>query len=107
MLSSLYQYGTISYIGGGFSKSGIHNTLEPAAFGLPVIFGPNYKKFMEAGELIKEGGGFSIASFDELNSVFNTLVQNPEKLEKSSLASGNYVKQNINATSIIFNELDQ
>lgn len=107
MLSSLYQYGTISYIGGGFSKSGIHNTLEPAAFGLPVIFGPNYKKFMEAGELIKEGGGFSIANFDELNSVFNTLVQNPENLEKSSLASGNYVKQNINATSIIFNELDQ
>lgn len=107
MLSSLYQYGTISYIGGGFSKSGIHNTLEPAAFSLPVIFGPNYKKFMEAGELIKTGGGFSIADFDELNYVFSTLVQNPEKLEKSSLASGNYVKQNINATSIIFNELDQ
>ncbi|AFD09467.1 3-deoxy-D-manno-octulosonic acid transferase [Solitalea canadensis] len=107
MLTSLYQYGTISYIGGGFSKSGIHNTLEPAAFSLPVIFGPNYKKFMEAGELIKAGGGFPIANFDELNFIFSALSQNPEKLADAALASGNYVKQNINATSIIFNELDQ
>lgn len=62
MLSSLYQYGKIAYIGGGFG-SGIHNTLEPIAFGLPVIFGPKYQKFEEAFRLIKTGGGFSIDNY--------------------------------------------
>jgi len=61
MLSSLYQYGTIAYIGGGFGK-GIHNILEPATFGLPVFFGPNYQKFKEAVDLIELGGTFQLIS---------------------------------------------
>jgi 3-deoxy-D-manno-octulosonic-acid transferase len=60
MLSSLYQYGDIAFIGGGFG-AGIHNTLEAAAFGLPVIFGPNYDRFKEAKDLIAIGAGFSIS----------------------------------------------
>jgi 3-deoxy-D-manno-octulosonic-acid transferase len=74
MLSSIYQYGTIAYIGGGFG-SGIHNTLEPIAFGLPVIFGPKYQKFEEAHQLIKAGGGFSINNYPDFEKtmLFQTM----------------------------------
>lgn len=72
LLSSLYAYGTIAYIGGGFGK-GIHNTLEAAAFGLPVIFGPNYQKFQEAKDLIELKAGFSIQNEAELNECFDSL----------------------------------
>ena len=65
-LSHLYQYATIAYIGGGFG-AGIHNILEAAAFGKPVIFGPNYEKFKEANELIEKGGAFSISNSRQLN----------------------------------------
>ncbi len=71
MLSSIYQYGTVAYIGGGFG-SGIHNILEPATFGLPVLFGPDYHKFQEAIDLIEQGGAFEVSS--------KTMVT--EKLEK-------------------------
>ena len=73
MLSSLYQYGNIAYIGGGFSK-GIHNILEAATFGMPVIFGPNYEKFQEAKELIRLGGAFSIDSYEALEKTINFLL---------------------------------
>src|SRR5690606_33990431 len=72
MLSSLYQYGQIAYIGGGFGV-GIHNTLEAAAFGLPVIFGPNYKRFLEAKMLISEKAAFSIKNEEELLEVMTKL----------------------------------
>jgi 3-deoxy-D-manno-octulosonic-acid transferase len=72
LLSSLYAYGTIAYIGGGFGK-GIHNTLEAAAFGLPVIFGPRYEKFQEAKDLIQIQAGFSISNKAELNDCFSRL----------------------------------
>ncbi len=63
-LNSLYQFGTMSYIGGGFNKSGIHNTLEPATFGLPLIFGPNYSKFAEAKTFIKKKGAYAIGKWN-------------------------------------------
>jgi 3-deoxy-D-manno-octulosonic-acid transferase len=72
LLSSLYAYGTIAYIGGGFGKS-IHNTLEAAAFGLPVIFGPRYQKFQEAKDLVELKAGFSISKQTELDSCFKLL----------------------------------
>lgn len=72
MLSSLYQYADIAYIGGGFGV-GIHNILEAAAFGKPVVFGPEYHKFNEAKELIKFGGAFSYQSADELKILFESL----------------------------------
>ncbi|MFM6954686.1 MAG: 3-deoxy-D-manno-octulosonic acid transferase [Sphingobacteriaceae bacterium] len=72
LLSSLYAYGNIAYIGGGFGK-GIHNTLEAAAFGLPVIFGPNFQKFQEAKDLIEFQAGFSIHNQAALNDCFERL----------------------------------
>lgn len=104
MLSSLYQYGHIAYIGGGFGD-GIHNILEAAAFGLPTIFGPNYKKFNEAVELIEAGGAFSVNNSSELDSTINKLFNDKEQLVKASTISKNYVLSKKGATEIIVSEV--
>ena len=101
MLSRLYRYATISYIGGGFNKSGIHNTLEAAVCGKPVLFGPNYQKFKEAKELLKAGGAFSIQNSDGLIITIKHLLQNAEALTKASDAANIYVKNNTGATQTI------
>ncbi len=103
MLSSIYQYASIAYVGGGFGK-GIHNILEPAAFGLPVIFGPNYNKFTEAIELIQAGGAFSFSSRDELKNIFNFLKA-PAALKKTSEISKSYVSSRIGATDKILKSI--
>jgi 3-deoxy-D-manno-octulosonic-acid transferase len=100
MLSKLYHYATITYIGGGFDK-GIHNTLEAAAYGKPVLFGPNYKKFKEAIGLIETGGGISINSADELSLYLKTLLSDQKKLEDASKSSFDFVQQNRGATEKI------
>ena len=103
MLSSLYSYGHIAYIGGGFSKSGIHNTIEAAVFGMPVLFGPNYQKFKEAEDLITIQAAFSIKTAQDLEKVFGALTLT--KLQESSKKAADYVKENTQATEIIFKKL--
>lgn len=103
MLSSLYQYGHIAYIGGGFGV-GIHNTLEAATFGLPVIFGPNYYKFREAKELISEEAAFSIKDQDELKAIMFRL-QDPAFRTKAGDTAKKYVKDHTGATEIIFRQI--
>jgi 3-deoxy-D-manno-octulosonic-acid transferase len=100
MLSSLYQYGKLAYIGGGFG-AGIHNTLEAAAFGLPVIFGPKYDKFQEAKDLIAIDAAKSISSEDELKIAFENFKSN----EKSSAAAKEYVEQQKGATEMIMGKI--
>ncbi|MBN1597277.1 MAG: 3-deoxy-D-manno-octulosonic acid transferase [Bacteroidales bacterium] len=104
MLSMLYKYGDVAYIGGGFG-SGIHNILEAAVYGIPVVFGPNYQKFREAHEILKAGGGFSVSNAVELNKVFNELIRNKEKLKFASKQADNYIQKNLGATDIIMNYL--
>jgi 3-deoxy-D-manno-octulosonic-acid transferase len=104
MLSSLYRYGRIAYIGGGFGK-GIHNILEAAAFGIPVIFGPNFEKFREARELLSLGGAFYIKSDEDLKNLLHELSSNPERYNASALKAGSYVHENTGATSIVFDFL--
>lgn len=99
MLSSLYQYGTIAYIGGGFG-AGIHNTLEAAAFGLPVIFGPNYQKFKEASDLIALGAAWSINNFNDLKLIVDKL-QDRNFREASGKKAKDYVENNTGATKMI------
>ncbi|WP_316847016.1 3-deoxy-D-manno-octulosonic acid transferase [Pedobacter psychrodurus] len=82
MLSSLYQYGKVAYIGGGFG-TGIHNTLEAAAFGIPVIFGPKYDKFQEAKDLIAIGAAKSISSPEEVINAFNGFIENKTAAEEA------------------------
>jgi 3-deoxy-D-manno-octulosonic-acid transferase len=104
MLSSLYRYGRTAYIGGGFGK-GIHNILEAAAFGIPVVFGPNYHKFREACKLIEQGGAFSIKNSAELSSVLDMLRFDQEHYTRSSRIAGNYVRDNTGATFIILDHV--
>ncbi|MFD0939340.1 3-deoxy-D-manno-octulosonic acid transferase [Pedobacter boryungensis] len=96
ILSSLYQFASVAYIGGGFG-AGIHNTLEAAAFGLPVIFGPKYHKFQEAKDLIAIGAAKSITTADELMSAFNFFKAN----ETASADAKEYVEQKKGATDMI------
>lgn len=100
MLSNLYQYGYITYIGGGFGKD-IHNILEAAAFGMPIIFGPNYHKFQEAKDLIQQGGAFSINNYTELKSKVRFLLSNEFLPKIASEISRNYVKSKKGATQKI------
>ncbi len=100
MLSSLYQYGDIAYIGGGFGK-GIHNVLEAATFGMPVVFGPNHKKFDEALGLIRQKAAFPITSQKEYNEVMNMLIQSADVRQKSGSMALKYVNNKSGATSVI------
>jgi len=104
MLSSLYRYGQVAYIGGGFGK-GIHNTLEAATFGMPIIFGPVHTKFQEAMDLIKMGGAFSISNFQELKIRLDELFNNPGSLQTAQKTSSGYVKNHIGATGKILSKI--
>lgn len=103
MLSSLYAYGKMAYIGGGFG-AGIHNTLEAATYGMPVIFGPKYAKFQEAIDLIELGAGFSISDSSKLIELM-TAFGNIEKLEVVSRTAAAYVREKAGATQIIMKYL--
>ncbi|MEO1258402.1 MAG: glycosyltransferase N-terminal domain-containing protein [Bacteroidota bacterium] len=98
-LAWLYQFGKIAYIGGGFGK-GIHNTLEPMAFNLPVIFGPKYQKFVEAKAMLKEGGHFSVDSFSDLLSSFQRL-RDPKFYQDGVHRVNTYMKTNKGASQTI------
>jgi 3-deoxy-D-manno-octulosonic-acid transferase len=100
MLSSLYQYGDIAFIGGGFG-AGIHNTLEAAAFGLPVIFGPNYLRFKEACDLIELQLGFSIENETRLKTIAKRLISNNALRSEKGTAIKAYVKAHTGATEQI------
>jgi 3-deoxy-D-manno-octulosonic-acid transferase len=106
MLSRLYHYATITYIGGGFDK-GIHNTLEPAVYGKPVIFGPNHKKFKEAIGLINAGGGIAINSASEFASHLKTFLSDQEKLNQTSKRSFDFVQNNKGATEKIMSIIQE
>ena len=100
LLSSIYRYGYIAYIGGGFGV-GIHNTLEAAACGIPVIFGPNYNKFQEAKDLIACKAGFSIKTYDELEDLLNLLLFDKNFYQLSASEAKQFVNSNVGATKEI------
>ena len=96
LLSSIYRYGEISYIGGGFGV-GIHNVLEAAVYGIPVIFGPNNKKFREAQHLLANKGGFEINGYEDFEQLMNKFLGDEVYLKQSGKAAGDYVKGNAGA----------
>ena len=106
MLSSLYRYASIVYTGGAFG-TGLHNILEPAVFGNPILFGPDYEKFKEAGELISEGGAFSISNFAGLKRRVQFLLVDPFILKIASEVSKAYVRKNTGATDMIMDSIPQ
>lgn len=104
LLSSIYRYGQIAYIGGGFG-AGIHNLPEAAVYGIPVIFGPNHKKFLEARELLKNGGGFTLSDETELNKILKNFVTSPEDLEIAGEAAADYIYKSAGATQKIVEKI--
>ncbi|MFZ9660593.1 MAG: 3-deoxy-D-manno-octulosonic acid transferase [Chitinophagaceae bacterium] len=106
MLSRLYQYANIAYIGGGFGD-GIHNTLEAAVYGKPVIFGPVHEIFTEAAGLVYAGAGFVVHNTKELENCLNGMMHDHKKLEYASNAATNYVKMHAGATQKILNYVQE
>jgi len=104
MLSKLYYYGEVAYIGGGFGR-GLHNILEAAAFGLPIIFGNrNYRKFKEARDLIEEGGAFAVNDPKEFKKVIHQLLESDEILEKTSDICKEFIKTRTGASQKILDQ---
>lgn len=104
LLSSMYRYGDIAYIGGGFG-SGIHNTLEAAVYSIPVLFGPKYDKFMEAKELLHGGGGLCIDSETRLNTTLDTLMNDSAARLTMGKNAGEMVKKGSGGSKIILDSL--
>ena len=104
LLSSIYRYGEIAYIGGGFGV-GIHNTLEAAVYGMPVIFGPNNQKFMEAQGLKEAKGGFEIHGATDFNELMDKFCTDYGFLDKAGKKAGNYVRNNAGALDKIMKEV--
>lgn len=104
LLSSIYRYGTIAYVGGGFG-AGIHNVNEAAVYGMPVIFGPRHEKFREAKGLLDCKGGFCVNDQNQINQVLDTLITDKEALADSGDAAASYIANNTGATQHIFNEI--
>ena len=98
LLSSIYQYGQVAYVGGGFGV-GIHNVLEAAVWDMPVIFGPNNKRFQEAQGLLASGGGFEIDSYETFDELMEHLDTDANKLLQASQAAGTFVKGQAGATA--------
>lgn len=105
ILSKLYRYADVAYIGGGFGV-GIHNILEAVTFGKPVLFGPNYHKFQEAHDIIARGGGFSHRDADSLRRNIEPLLTDPEALKKASQACTAYMQENLGSTEKIINKVN-
>ena len=104
ILSQLYQYARFVYIGGGFGVN-IHNIQEPVTFGCPVVFGPKYKSFKEAVDLVHLGGAFSINGQDELNQIFDRLINDEAFYQKASETCRKYLKSQLGATDIILKKI--
>jgi len=104
MLSSAYRYAGIAAVGGGFGK-GIHNILEPACWSIPVLFGPNYGKFREAIDLINLGGAKSFNDYTGFEEILDIWISDAALYRKASALAGEYVNNNMGATSLIMKEI--
>ena len=104
ILSKLYRHATICYIGGGFDN-GIHNTLEAAVYGKPILFGPKFSKFKEANDLIKSTVAFPIKNPEETVELMKNLLQDKPRLDRIHIASKKYIKQNLGASKRICDDI--
>jgi len=101
LLTKIYSYGTIAYVGGGFGNPGIHNILEPATFGIPIVIGPNYSNFAEAVELAALQGCLVINNFEDLKQSFDRLLHDQQFLAQKSQICRAYIQDNKGATNTI------
>lgn len=104
LLSSIYKYGEVAYVGGGFG-AGIHNVPEAAVYGLPVLIGPNNKKFREAQDLLKLGGCKEVVDSKSFARIMDYFINNEHKRKKSGLICATYIKDHSGATNLILNKI--
>lgn len=105
-LTRIYSYANIAYVGGGYGNSGLHNILEPAVFGTPILVGPNTDKFPEAKALKKAGGLEIIETSSEFETILTKLILNSKYRKQMSEASKEFVQNGVGATTIILNSID-
>ena len=101
LLSSIYRYATVAYVGGGFGV-GIHNVPEAAVYGIPVIIGPNHQRFAEAMALIANGGCKNIENAEDFSVIMDDFLENPAHIAQAGSAAGDYIHQNAGATPVIY-----
>jgi 3-deoxy-D-manno-octulosonic-acid transferase len=105
ILTKIYSYADIAYVGGGFGNPGVHNILEPATFGVPIIIGPNYSHFEEATNLVQLGGCLSITNQKELEQALSDLIQNNETRYNKGQICNTFVQKNKGATNSIMSKI--
>lgn len=105
ILTKIYSYADIAYVGGGFGNPGVHNILEPATFGIPIVIGPNYSHFAEATALVENGGCVSVSNQQQLNDAFENLIRNEDIRGEKGNICGTFVQMNKNATDIILKQI--
>ena len=105
LLNKIYSYADIAYVGGGFGNPGVHNILEPATFGIPIIIGPNYSNFAEAVALVHQEGCVSISNQNELNDAFSNLIMNEDIRHEKGHICSTFVQMNKGATAVIMNQI--
>lgn len=107
ILTKIYSYADIAYVGGGFGNPGVHNLLEPATFGIPIIVGPNYSHFAEATALVHQEGCISIKNQNELNEAFDNLISNEDIRHEKGHICETFVQMNKGATQTIMSHIQQ
>ncbi|MFY7738990.1 MAG: 3-deoxy-D-manno-octulosonic acid transferase [Flavobacterium sp.] len=107
ILTKIYSYADIAYVGGGFGNPGVHNILEPATFGVAIIIGPNYSHFAEATALVHQEGCVSISTQNELNDAFNLLINNEDERNEKGHICSTFVQMNKGATDIILKHITE
>lgn len=107
ILTKIYSYADIAYVGGGFGNPGVHNILEPATFGVPIVIGPNFSHFAEAIALVNMEGCVSISDQNQLDEAFDNLIQNEDEREEKGHICSTFVQMNKNATDIILKQIPQ
>jgi 3-deoxy-D-manno-octulosonic-acid transferase len=105
ILTKIYSYADIAYVGGGFGNPGVHNILEPATFGVPIVIGPNYSHFVEATALVHQEGCVSISNQNELNEAFDNLIFNEDIRHEKGHICSTFVQMNKGATNIILKHI--
>jgi 3-deoxy-D-manno-octulosonic-acid transferase len=107
ILTKIYSYADIAYVGGGFGNPGVHNILEPATFGVPIVIGPNFSHFAEATALVNMEGCISIANKNELSDAFSNLIRNDDIRHEKGHICSTFVQMNKGATSIILKHISE
>ena len=105
ILTKIYSYADIAYVGGGFGNPGVHNILEPATFGIPIVIGPNYSHFAEAIALVHQKGCISISNQNELNDTMDFLLNNEDERHEKGHICSTFVQMNKGATDLILNNI--